>query len=864
MAKRNDYDESAIRVLKGLEPVQERPGMYTLTDNPNHIIQEVIDNAQDEALAGYANHITVELGADGSVTVEDNGRGIPTGIHPIEKRSTLEVVFTVLHAGGKFDKGSAQAYGFTGGLHGVGVSVTNALSNRLEVTVWRDGYEYTLAFENGAVVDTLKRTKLKMDIEKRGTRVKAYPNPKYFDSPTLSVPEMERYLRAKAVLMPGVKIEWIRPDKPVKVWDYPDGMAQYLREEVGPAEWVVSPMVQKLHYPDNSAGFEEGEGFDLAIGWLVPDTGRPFRESFVNLIPTPQGGRHETGLQAGSLEAIRNMAERLNLVPKGVKIEAGDVMGKVAYVLSVKLLDPQFQNQTKDRMTSEKGHRLVAGLWRDALELWLNDHLDTSRLLIDQIVQDAIHRTRAAVKTERRKTTGAMMLPGKLADCETKNVEESELYLVEGDSAGGCLTKNSQIFLTDGRNVNFGILFEEQELGIQNFCYTIKANGRIGVAPIQNVRLTKHKAPLVEVELDNGEKIKCTPCHQFMLRDGSYLRADKMISGQSLMPLNKKVFEEMNYGIKGIEFAGEEVSTITIKKWKEDKKIATRSVISIEKFLTKFCEGNMEKFKELLASYNHRVVAVRHLDYCEDVYDFEVPETHNFALAAGVFVHNSAKQGRDNQRQAILPLRGKLLNTWDVDGLKLAGSETIADISSAIGIQAHTLEDMDKVDMSRLRYGRICIMADADVDGQHIQVLLLTLFLRHFPALLYHHHIYIAQSPLYRVDAPPKKGKKVEGEEKGRRRFYALDDDELKEIQSELFREGVLESQITVNRFKGLGEMNPDQLWETTMNPESRRQLLIQVGDAKKAEAEFNKMMGSKNAKERKEWMEKDGGTVSW
>jgi topoisomerase-4 subunit B len=659
MAKRKEYDESSIRVLKGLEPVQLRPGMYTRIETPNHIIQEVIDNSQDEALAGHATTISVELHEDQSVSVLDNGRGIPPGLNRELNMSAIEVAFTQLHAGGKFDKGSAQAYGFTGGLHGVGVSVTNALSTRVEVSVWRDGYQHDLAFENGFVVSPLKKTKLKgEDVDRRGTYVRAWPDLKYFDG-GLSLSDMERFLRSKAVLLPGVRMEWIRPDRPAKVWDYPDGMGQYLQEEVGEAEWAIPPIVTKLQYGPDVAGFDEGEGFDLAFGWL--NAGRAIRESFVNLIPTPSDGRHVTGLRAGTLDAVRAMADRLNLVPKGVKIEAEDVMNRVSYLLSVKLLDPQFQGQTKDRLNSEKAHRLVQGLWRDALELWLNDHQEASRQLLDQIVQDAVSRTRSATKTERRKQSSAMMLPGKLADCASKDVERSELYLVEGDSAGG-----------------------------------------------------------------------------------------------------------------------------------------------------------------------------------------------------------SAKQGRDNDIQAILPLRGKLLNTWEVDQLKLLASETISDIASAVGVSAHSWEDRDRVDMSRLRYGRICIMADADVDGQHIQVLLLTLFLRHFPALLQNDRIYIAQSPLYRVDAPPKKGKKSGEDDKGRRRFYALDEDELLEIKNMLLKEGVGEDKIVTNRFKGLGEMNPDQLWETTMNPESRRQLLIRIGDEKTAEAAFNKMMGSKNAKDRKEWMEKEGGSVSW
>lgn len=654
------YDEQDIDVLKGLEPVQHRPGMYTRTENPNHIIQEVIDNAQDEALAGFASAITVELHDDGSISVEDNGRGIPVGKHPKEGKPVIEVVFTVLHAGGKFRKGEGQTYGFTGGLHGVGVSVTNALSDKLEVTVFREGYQHQLTFEKGAVTVPLSKKKLsKEDADKTGTRVRAWPTAKYFESSKIDINELERYLRSKAVLLKGTVVTYKRPNHEPKVWSFPDGLSQYLQEQVAGAEseWIAPIFTTEKFYETSTDSFDQGEGFELAIGWAYQ--GRANKESYVNLIPTREGGRHETGMKVGLLDAFRVVGERLGMFPKGIRIENEDVLSSMSYVLSVKLLDPQFQNQTKDKMTSEKGQRLVAGLLRDEMELWLNDHPQHAKNLLDGMVASAISRSKTGAKTERKRTVGAAMLPGKLSDCQSKDVKSTELFLVEGDSAGG-----------------------------------------------------------------------------------------------------------------------------------------------------------------------------------------------------------SSKEGRDRVNQAILPLRGKILNTWDVEAHVAMASEMISNIATAVGVDPHTRQNMASADLSKLRYGKVFIMADADVDGQHIQVLLLTLFLRHFPALLANGHIWIAQPPLYRVDAPAKKGSKS-----GPRKMYALDEEELNEVTAMLDKEGIrkkegdMTSGYSITRFKGLGEMNAEQLGETTMNAENRHAIKIVLNDAEQALKQFELMMGKK-ADPRREWMEREGSTV--
>lgn len=646
-----DYSESSIRVLKGLEPVKQRPGMYTRTENPLHIIQEVIDNASDEALGGYCKNIVVTLNTDGSVSVEDDGRGIPVGLHPEEKVPTVEIVFTRLHAGGKFDKGSGGAYAFSGGLHGVGVSVTNALSTRLEITVWRENGVHNLVFAGGDVVEPLKSRPIARDEKRSGTRVTAWPDAKYFDSSVIPQAELQRLLRSKAVLLPGVKVTLINAKNgETQTWQYDQGLRGYLTESLAQASnsETLIPLFEGEQYAGADAeGFAEGEGAAWVVAWT--EDGAVVRESYVNLIPTSNGGTHESGLREGLFGAVKSFVEMHSLLPKGVKLLPEDVFARVSFVLSAKVLDPQFQGQIKERLNSRDAVRLVASFTRPALELWLNQHVDYGKKLAELVIKQAQSRLRSAQKVEKKKSSGVAVLPGKLTDCESSDTSRNELFLVEGDSAGG-----------------------------------------------------------------------------------------------------------------------------------------------------------------------------------------------------------SAKMGRDKEFQAILPLRGKVLNSWETERDRLFANNEIHDIAVAIGVDPHGKND--DVDLSNLRYGRICILSDADVDGSHIQVLLLTLFFKHFPQLIDRGHICIARPPLFRVDAPARGKKPVQ-------KIYALDDGELEAIEDKLRKDGVKEGAWSISRFKGLGEMNAEQLWETTMNPDTRRLLPVSLGefDLDTSESRFNMLMGKGEAAARRTWIEEHG-----
>ncbi|CAG4886511.1 DNA topoisomerase IV subunit B [Paraburkholderia gardini] len=648
------YSEASIKVLKGLEPVKQRPGMYTRTENPLHIIQEAIDNAADEALGGYGRQIIVTLHTDQSVSVEDDARGIPFGMHPEEGVPVVEIVFTRLHAGGKFDKASGGAYTFSGGLHGVGVSVTNALSTRLDVTVWRDGKIAELGFADGDVVKPLEVRPAQRGDKKSGTRVRAWANPKYFDSANLPVGELQRLLRSKAVLLPGVEVTLINEKTgEQQSWKYEDGLRGYLLEGMAGSDLLI-PLFEGERYAENSRSneetFAEGEGAAWVVAWS--EEGSLTRESYVNLIPTPAGGTHESGLREGLFQAVKSFVEMHNLQPKGVKLLAEDVFARVSFVLSAKVLDPQFQGQIKERLNSRDAVKLVSSFARPALELWLNQHVEHGKKLADLVIKQAQARTRAGQKVEKRKSSGVAVLPGKLTDCESTEIGRNELFLVEGDSAGG-----------------------------------------------------------------------------------------------------------------------------------------------------------------------------------------------------------SAKMGRDKEYQAILPLRGKVLNTWETERDRLFANNEVHDISVAIGVDPHGPDD--KIDLSNLRYGKICILSDADVDGAHIQVLLLTLFFKHFPQLIERGHVCVARPPLFRVDAPAR-GKKPA------QKLYALDEGELEAILDKLRKDGVRESQWTISRFKGLGEMSAEQLWDTTMNPDTRRLSPVALGalDFDATVARMTMLMGKGEAASRRSWLEEKGNDV--
>jgi len=655
--KSRAYNAEDIEILEDLSPILHRPGMYTDPSNPNHALVEVIDNSSDEGLAGFARNIAVVLYEDGSAEVADDGRGIPVDIHPKKKVPAVQVIFTTLHSGGKFRKTDKDAaYRIAGGLHGVGICVTNALATRLEVEVRRDGARHRLVFaDNGKVKEPLKKIGAAAPRES-GTRIRFWPDPNYFDSPRIVATDIAALLRAKAMLLPGVRFT-LGVEKSGKIeqseWHFPEGIKGYFASAVSGLEPVAETFFGERYIAaqSESDSFAEGEGALWAMAW-TPE-GDVVAESYVNMIPTRHGGTHVSGLREGVYNAIRNFIDLHAMGQRGIKIVPEDVWSRASYVLSVKMLDPQFKGQVKNELISRDGVKLMAQMVRDPFELWLNQHVDEGKRIAELVMRQAMTRTRAAQKVERRKSSGVAVLPGKLTDCASDDPDRNELFIVEGDSAGG-----------------------------------------------------------------------------------------------------------------------------------------------------------------------------------------------------------SAKQARDKEFQAVLPLKGKPKNTWQDSPDTLYSNKEIEAIALAIGIDHH--QRGDAVDMTRLRYRKIIILADADVDGSHIQVLLLTLFFRHFPRLIETGSVYVAQPPLFRVDVPSM------GKGKPARKLYALDKQELAGIEEKLLDEGMDEGKWAVSRFKGLGEMSPEQLWETTLNPDTRRMLPVQVEDvALDADRSvFNMMMGKENASQRREWMETYGNLV--
>jgi len=623
MAKR--YDAADIEVLSGLDPVRKRPGMYTDTTRPNHLAQEVVDNSVDEAVAGHATRIDVTLFKDGSLQVADDGRGMPVDKHPKEKISGVELILTRLHAGGKF---SDKNYQFSGGLHGVGVSVVNALSSHLEVWVKRGGKEYNMAFKDGYPSSKLE---VVGDVGQRntGTTLRFWPNAKYFDSPKFSLPQLKHVLRAKAVLCPGLHIKFVNEQTgETEEWQYADGLRDYLLEALKGFDLLpAEPFMCSLQGNEEAA--------DWAVIWL-PEGGEPVTESYVNLIPTEQGGTHVNGLRTGLTEALREYCDFRNLLPRGIRLAPEDVWANISFVLSVKLRDPQFSGQTKERLTSRECAAFVSGVAKDAFALWLNQHPETGDQIAQLVISNAQKRLRAGKAVVRKKITSGPALPGKLADCTSQDMNLTELFLVEGDSAGG-----------------------------------------------------------------------------------------------------------------------------------------------------------------------------------------------------------SAKQARDREYQAVMPLCGKILNTWEVSPDQVLASQEVHDISVALGVEPGS------ADLRGLRYGKVCILADADSDGLHIATLLCALFLRHFRPLVENGHIYVCMPPLYRIDV----GKQI---------FYALDDAERQGVLDRIQAEK-LKGKVAVTRFKGLGEMNPPQLRETTMAPDTRRLVRLTVEARDQADRMLDMLLAKKRAADRKAWLEKKG-----
>ncbi len=624
-----DYDASDIEILSGLDPVRKRPGMYTDTTRPNHLVQEVVDNSVDEAIAGFASTIDVTLHTDGSVEVADDGRGMPVDLHPEEKVPGVEVIMTRLHAGGKFSK---KNYQFSGGLHGVGISVVNALSKQLEVWIKRDGKEHNMSFAGGEINVSLEVVS-KVGKQNTGTRIRFWPDEQYFDTVKLSLSRLKHVLRAKAVLCPGLTVNLYDQKNDEKIsWHYPDGFRTYLGEALKGAELLPEE-------PLSGSMSGETETVDWAVHWLA-DGGEVISESYVNLVPTIQGGTHVNGLRLGLLEAVREFCEYRNLLPRGVKLTAEDVWENCCYLLSVKLEEPQFSGQTKERLSSRECTSFVAGVTKDATSLWLHQHVETGERIAELAIDHAQKRLKSARQVVRKRVTGGPALPGKLADCVSSDPAVTELFLVEGDSAGG-----------------------------------------------------------------------------------------------------------------------------------------------------------------------------------------------------------SAKQARDKDNQAVMPLRGKILNTWEVESGQVLASQEVHDIAVAIGV------DPGSDDLEKLRYGKICILADADSDGLHIATLLCALFVKHFHNVVAAGHVYVAMPPLFRIDV----GKSV---------FYALDEKEKLGILDRIAAEK-LKGKINVQRFKGLGEMNPPQLRETTMAPETRRLVQLTVESWDQTNQMMDMLLAKKRASDRKQWLEEKGDRIS-
>jgi len=1067
----SNYGAEQIQVLEGLEPVRKRPGMYIGTTGPrglHHLVYEVVDNSIDEALAGYCTHIEVDIKADGSVSVTDDGRGIPTDVHPTTGKSALETVLTILHAGGKFGSGG---YKVSGGLHGVGISVVNALSAWVDVTVWRDHKVHTQRYERGIPVTELVSSPSQED--KTGTRVNFLPDTEIFsqgiefDYSTLS-----GRLRELAYLNAGVKITFsdYRPEEPhIETYCYEGGIKEYVAYMCREKETLHKDIIYV-------SGEKNGINIEVAFQWCI-DAYSDNILGFANNIRTIDGGTHLEGLKAVLTRTLNNVARKRNKIKENEPNLAGEnVREGLTAVISVKVPEPEFEGQTKTKL----GNTEVRGIVDSLVGETLNEYLEQNPQVADTIIEKAVQAYKAAEAARRardlvrrKSVLESSPLPGKLADCSERDPERSEIYIVEGDSAGGCFHGDTEIALVDGRNLSFKQLVTEQAQGKEHFCYTIRDNGTIGVERIINARITKKDAEVIKITLDHGEAIICTPDHLFLLRDGSYKPAAALTPEDALMPLYRKLSDLRDPGItiNGYEMVwnpasdswlfthaiadwynrwqgiyqledGEHCHHIDFNKlnnnpsnlqrlsiqdhlelhryhiqktlhrpeviekcrqlrqtdefrlmmsqrmlepetrqilseqakaqwevaaykaymtekwrtfydtneeyrrhnaeqlyqaqqqywsnqtnrqaqadkvrqyfidhpeqrqvysetakqqwqnqdllsWRREKtkeqwtgefrskrrdalnktyyqktlatlkqieidrgyidleayqkyRLQTRdkSILRFDSFCDRYFDGDKNKALEAVANYNHRVVAIERLETRFDVYDIEVPHTHNFALASGVFVHNSAKQGRDRRFQAILPLRGKILNIEKTDDAKIYKNTEIQSLITALGLGIKG-EDFDP---SQLRYHRIVLMTDADVDGAHIRTLLLTFFYRYQKNLIDQGYVYIACPPLYKL-------------ERGKNHSYCYSDRELQQKIAEF----PSNANYTIQRFKGLGEMMPQQLWDTTMNPETRTLKRVEIEDAAKAEELFTILMGDRVAP-RREFIETHGSRLN-
>ena len=754
--EKGEYSAEKIKVLEGLEGVRLRPAMYigsTSKQGLHHLVYEVVDNSVDEAMGGHCNKITVTLNKDGSVTVIDNGRGIPVDMHPVYKRPALEIVVTRLHAGGKFDKGS---YAVSGGLHGVGISVVAALSKKMSVIVRKGGKAYQQEYKIGK---PLYDVKIIGDSDKsdKGTEITFTPDDTIFSTVQFDFGILQTRFREIAFLNKGLEI--VLKDEVAKKEEtflYEGGIVEFVK-------WV-NKSKEALHKPVYYLKEEGGVVVECAVQY---NSG--YQENvlgFVNTINTVEGGTHIVGFKTALTRAINDYANKNKLLKDG-NLTGDDVREGLTAIVSTKIPEPQFEGQTKTKLGNSEIKGIVDKISMAALSEFFEENPTIGRKIVGKSIesQRARNAARKAKELVRRKSAfGGSGLPGKLTDCARGKAEETEIYIVEGDSAGGCFSGDTKVALTDGRNISFKELVDENLKNKENYCYTIQEDGSVGIGKIENPRVTKRNAEVIKVILDNGEEIICTPDHKFMLKNEEYKNADSLTKEDSLMPLYEK-----------------EIG------------ITSRA--------------------------NHRIIRIEKISEKIDVYDIEVSGTHNFALSSGVFVHNSARQARNKDYQAILPLKGKILNVEKANPVKVLSNEEISNLITAIGTSIG-----EQFDATKLRYGKIIIMTDADVDGAHIRTLLLTFFYRFMPELVKNGNIYIAVSPLYRVR---KRGD-----------HYVYSDEELKEIVKKLGENA------EVLRFKGLGEMNPEQLWETTMDPKRRMLKKVTVFDAALADEVFTKLMG--------------------
>ncbi len=776
------YDANSIQVLEGLEAVRKRPGMYigsTDARGLHHLVYEIVDNAIDEVMGGFCSNIDITINQDGSVTVADDGRGIPTGLVPKYERPAVEMVLTVLHAGGKFDR---KSYKVSGGLHGVGMSVVNALSEWMEVRVHREGKEHFLRCERGIITVPTKEVG---PAQGSGTIITFMPDRTIFETVQFDYDTLAEKFKDLAYLNKTATINFR---------DALSGRQDRFHFEGGIIEFVedLNHNKTKLHdRPIYLMGEKDNVIVELAMQYTDGYAENIY--SFVNNINTAEGGTHMVGLRSALTRAMNDYAKENNMLKGLDSLSGEDVREGLTAILSIKIPEPQFEGQTKTKLGNSEVKGIVDSLVFEKLAEFLLENPKVANICIERSILAAQAREaarKARDLTRRKGILESAALPGKLADCSERDPAKSELYIVEGNSAVGCFSGDTKVALVDGRELSFEELVKEQAEGKEHFCYTIRKNGTIGVERVINARKTKENAPVIKVTLDNGEVITCTPDHLFMTRDGKYVEARNLVPGSSLMPLYKRDASMVWCPVR--------------ECW------ASLDLVGL----------TLDACQFEAAACNHKVVMVESLRECIDVFDVEVPNSHNFALASGVFVHNSAKMGRNREFQAILPLRGKILNVEKARMDKILKNQEIHNLITAIG--ANVGPDCDP---SKARYHHIIMMTDADVDGAHIRTLMLTLFYRYMRPLIDAGYIYIAQPPLYKVS-------------KGNKEVYVYDDEALANTMEEMGKN------VSLQRYKGLGEMNPKQLWETTMDPETRTLKRVTIEDAMKADEMFSILMG--------------------